>query len=102
MASPWRSSWPTLPNCTAPTSNCTVPAISTGFGHASAGCCIDNTDFFELFGASGPRDLRTEGEEWGLLNAPLIEDGCIAPPGGPGWGAVWDEDRVGSLTVATD
>ena len=78
------------------------PGHLYGIGHASAGCCIDNTDFFELFGASGPRDLRTEGEEWGLLNAPLIEDGCIAPPGGPGWGAVWDEDRVGSLTVATD
>ncbi len=78
------------------------PGHLYGIGHANAGCCIDNTDFFELFGASGPRDLRTEGEEWGLLNAPLIEDGCIAPPGGPGWGAVWDEDRIRSLTVATD
>ena len=51
---------------------------------------------------SDARDLRTEGEEWGLLTAPLIEDGRIAPPDGPGWGAVWDEDRVRSLTVATD
>ncbi len=78
------------------------PGSLYGLGHAHAGCCIDNTDFFEFFGGSGPRDLRTEGEEWGLLNAPLIEDGRIAPPDGPGWGAVWDEDRVRSLTVATD
>ena len=78
------------------------PGHLYGIGHAAAGCCIDNTDFFELFGANGPRDLRAEGEAWGLLNAPLIEDGRIAPPDGPGWGAVWDEDRVRSLTVATD
>ncbi len=77
------------------------PGHLFGIGHASAGCCIDNTDFFELFGANGPRDLRTDGEEWGLLSAPLIEDGHIAPPDGPGWGAVWDEERVRSLTVAT-
>ncbi len=78
------------------------PGHLYGIGHASAGCCIDNTDFFELFGAYASRDLRTEGEAWGLLNAPLIEDGHIAPPDGPGWGAVWDEERVRSLTVATD
>ena len=78
------------------------PGSLYGLGHAHAGCCIDNTDYFELFGASAPRDLRSEGEEWGLLSAPLIEDGHIAPPDGPGWGAVWDEKRVRSLTVATD
>ena len=78
------------------------PGSLFGLGHAHAGCCIDNTDFFELFGASAPRDLRAEGEEWGLLSAPLIEGGHIAPPDGPGWGAVWDEERVRSLTVATD
>ena len=59
------------------------PGSLYGLGHAHAGCCIDNTAYFELFGASGPRDLRTEGEEWGLLSAPLIEDGHIAPPDGP-------------------
>jgi len=78
------------------------PGSLYGLGHAHAGCCIDNTDFFEFFGGSGPRALRTEGEEWGLLTAPLIEDGHIAPPDSPGWGAVWDEDRVRSLTVAAD
>ena len=101
-ASPKCSNWPISPNCTAPTWNCTVRAASYGLGHAHAGCSIDNTAYFELFGASGPRDLRAEGEEWGLLSAPLIEDGRIAPPDGPGWGAVWDEKRVRSLTVATD
>ncbi len=73
-----------------------------GLIHAHAVCCIDNTDFYELHGQADPRRLRSEGEEWGLLNAPLIEDGHIAPPDTPGWGAVWDEERVRSLTVATD
>ena len=73
-----------------------------GLVHSHVGCCIDNTDFYELLGPATPLRLRAEGEEWGLLNAPLIEDGHIAPPDGPGWGAVWDEDRIRSLTVATD
>ena len=73
-----------------------------GLVHSHVGCCIDNTDFYELLGPATPLRLRAEGEEWGLLNAPLIEDGHIAPPDGPGWGAVWDEERVRSLTVATD
>ena len=73
-----------------------------GLVHSHVGCCIDNTDFYELLGPATPLRLRAEGEEWGLLNAPLIEDGHIAPPEGPGWGAVWDEERVRSLTVATD
>ncbi len=72
-----------------------------GLVHAHAGCCVDNTDYYELLGPADPRRLRAEGEEWGLLNAPLIEDGRIAPPDGPGWGAVWDEERLRSLTVNT-
>ena len=55
-----------------------------GLMHAHVGCCIDNTDYYELLGPADPRRLRDEGEEWGLLNAPLIEDGHIAPPDGPG------------------
>ena len=73
-----------------------------GLVHAHVVCCVDNTDYYELLGPATPRRLRAEGEEWGLLNAPLIEDGHIAPPDGPGWGAVWDEERLRSLTVATD
>ena len=62
------------------------------------GCCIDNTDFYEFFGATAD-SLRQTGARWGLLNAPLIEEGHIAPPDGPGWGAEWDEDKFSSLVV---
>lgn len=72
-----------------------------GLVHAHVGCCVDNTDYYELLGPADPRRLRTEGEEWGLLNAPIIEGGHITPPDGPGWGAVWDEERLRSLTVET-
>ena len=66
--------------------------------HAHLGCCIDNTDFYEYSGA-GPDRNRREGEGWGLLNGPLIEDGHIAPPDEPGWGAEWDEGRFRALVV---
>ena len=69
-----------------------------GMVHAHLGCCIDNTDFYEFFGGSMD-SLRKMGEGWGLLNAPLIEDGHIAPPDGPGWGAQWDQERFRSLVV---
>jgi len=36
-----------------------------------------------------------------LRNAPLIEDGHLAPPDGPGWGAEWDEKTFQSLVVET-
>ncbi len=71
-----------------------------GLVHAHLGCCIDNTDYYEHSSAD-PRRNHTEGEEWGMINGPLIEDGHIAPPDGPGWGAVWDEERLRSLIVAT-
>ncbi|MFH1570708.1 MAG: enolase C-terminal domain-like protein [Gemmatimonadota bacterium] len=61
-----------------------------GLLHAHLGCCIDNTDYYECTGGLDP-DHRL-GEEWGLTNAPVIEDGCLVPPDGPGWGAEWDED----------
>jgi L-alanine-DL-glutamate epimerase-like enolase superfamily enzyme len=65
-----------------------------GLLHAHLGCCIDNADFYEYF-----RSNREAGLEWGLLNAPLIEEGHIAPPDGPGWGAEWDEDKFQSLVI---
>ena len=34
-----------------------------------------------------------------MLNAPLLEEGCLVPPDGPGWGAEWDEEHVKALTV---
>jgi L-alanine-DL-glutamate epimerase-like enolase superfamily enzyme len=70
-----------------------------GLIHAHLGCCIDNTDYYEHFSTAGDSN-RVEGELWGLLNGPLIEDGHIAPPDGPGWGAVWDEARFRSRIVA--
>lgn len=70
-----------------------------GLVHAHVGCCIDNTDYYEYFGSDNTLN-RQMGEAWGLLNAPLIEDGHIAPPEDvPGWGAVWDEAWVKKLTV---
>ena len=75
-----------------------------GLLHAHLGCCIDNTDFYE-YNRLSATGLRTEGEMWGMLNAPLIEDGAIAPPADAsksfGWGAEWDEARFRSLVVAT-
>ena len=69
-----------------------------GLIHAHLGCCIDNTDYYEYFfgAATGNRD---QGADWGMLNGPLIVDGHIAPPDGPGWGAQWDEERFDSLVV---
>lgn len=70
-----------------------------GLVHAHLGCCIDNTDYYEYFYLSGDRNRR-QGKSCGLLNAPPIEDGRIAPPDGTGWGAVWGEARLRSLIVA--
>ena len=74
-----------------------------GLLHAHLGCCIDNTDFYEYSsnGTSGA-NLRRAGEVWGMVNAPLIEDGHIAPPDGPGWGAEWGEKRFQSLVVSRE
>jgi L-alanine-DL-glutamate epimerase-like enolase superfamily enzyme len=70
-----------------------------GLIHAHLGVCLDNTDYYEHFFLTADAN-RVEGELWGLLNGPLIEDGHIAPPDGPGWGSVWDEARFRSRVVA--
>jgi L-alanine-DL-glutamate epimerase-like enolase superfamily enzyme len=70
-----------------------------GLLHAHLGCCIDNTDYYENFFMTGDGNRR-QGEQWGLLNAPVITDGQLAPPDGPGWGAEWDEARFRSLIAA--
>lgn len=69
-----------------------------GLGHAHLGCCLDNADYYEFFGG-GPDALVQQGQLWGMVNAPLIVDGHIAPPDGPGWGAEWDEAVFQRLTV---
>ena len=66
--------------------------------HANLGCCIDNTDYFEFF--RGAYDgLRSLGQEWGMMNAPLVVDGSIMPENRPGWGAEWDEDKFNGLVI---
>ena len=70
-----------------------------GLLHAHLGCCIDNTDFYESFSAAADGN-RQQGQEWGLLNAPLVSEGHLSPPDGPGWGAEWDEERFNSLVSA--
>jgi L-alanine-DL-glutamate epimerase-like enolase superfamily enzyme len=71
-----------------------------GLVHTHLGCCIDNTDYYEHSASDILGDLnRQQGMQWGLLNAPVVEDGHLAPPDGPGWGAEWDEDRFQSLIV---
>lgn len=69
-----------------------------GLVHAHLGCCIDNTSYYEYTSTSGEAQRR-QGEDWGMLNAPLVEDGHLVPPGAPGWGAEWDEQRFKKLIV---
>ena len=71
-----------------------------GLLHAHLGCCIDNTDFYEYFFLAADGN-RKQGEQWGMLNGSLIEDGHLAPPDEPGWGAQWDEERFQAMVVAT-
>ena len=70
-----------------------------GHLHATLGCCIDNTSFYEYF-QPGSDGQRKQGQAWGMTNAPLIEDGHLAPNDLPGWGAEWDEDKFQSLLAA--
>ena len=74
-----------------------------GLLHSHLGCCIDNTSYYEYpsNGEDG-EGLRRAGEAWGLTNAPLVEDGHLAPPDGPGWGAIWDESRFQSLVLSAE
>jgi L-alanine-DL-glutamate epimerase-like enolase superfamily enzyme len=70
-----------------------------GHLHATLGCCIDNTSFYEYF-QPGSDGQRKQGQTWGMTNAPLIEDGHLAPNDLPGWGAEWDEEKFQSLIGA--
>jgi L-alanine-DL-glutamate epimerase-like enolase superfamily enzyme len=70
-----------------------------GILHAHLGTCIDNTDYYEHSGSVADRAHR-EGESWGMLNAPVVVEGHLVPPDGPGWGAEWDEEVFQSLVVA--
>ena len=72
-----------------------------GHLHATLGCCIDNTGYYE-YHSEGAEGLRRQGEPWDMMNAPLIEDGHLAPCDLPGWGAEWDEDLYKSLTISEE
>ena len=58
-----------------------------GLVHAHLSCALQNTTYYEYF-PGGSRDEF--GQELGLLNIPLPQNGYIAPPDAPGWGAQWD------------
>lgn len=58
-----------------------------GLVHAHLVCALQNTSYYEYF-PGGTRDAL--GQEIGLLNPPLPQNGLIRPPDGPGWGAEWD------------
>ena len=49
---------------------------------------ITNTTFHEV-GGDG-RGLNKMAQELGAMNAPVVKDGYIAPPDGPGFGIEWD------------
>ena len=68
-----------------------------GLVHAHLACAIRNTSYYEYF-PGGTRDER--GKEIGLLNPPVPENGYIAPPASPGWGAEWDWDYFREKRVA--
>ena len=70
-----------------------------GHVHATLACCIDNTSYYEYMGDAADA-LRAAGEQWGMVNAPVVEGGRLAPCDLPGWGAEWDERRFQSLIVA--
>ena len=70
-----------------------------GHVHATLGCCIDNTSYYEYM-SYAPDTLRKQGERWGMMNAPVVEDGHLTPTYLPGWGAEWDEDRFQSLILS--
>ncbi len=68
-----------------------------GLVHAHLVCAIANTSYYEYF-PNGSRDER--GQEIGLLNPPLPNNGTIEPPTTPGWGAEWDWPYLEQKRVA--
>jgi L-alanine-DL-glutamate epimerase-like enolase superfamily enzyme len=68
-----------------------------GLVHAHLVCALRNTSYYEYF-PGGSRDEA--GKEIGLLNPPLPQQGYIAPPDAPGWGAEWDWEYFNKVRVA--
>ena len=65
-----------------------------GLIHVHLGCCIDNTGYYE----AGSSTLKGS-ERFGMINKPIVTDGHLTPPDGPGWGAEWDWDKFDKMTV---
>ena len=63
------------------------PSGLFGLVHAHLMCAISNTSSYEYF-SNGSRDII--GQEIGLLNPPVPEEGYVVPPSTPGWRAAWD------------
>lgn len=68
-----------------------------GLVHAHLVCALPNTSYYEYF-PGGSRD--EVGREIGLCNPAVPQNGHIAPPDAPGWGAEWDRDRFEKKRIA--
>ncbi|MCH7801014.1 MAG: hypothetical protein IIC24_05645 [Chloroflexi bacterium] len=69
-----------------------------GLVHAHLNCGIGNIRWFET---SPPFDGAKMGEEIGLLNPVVPQDGWVTFPDTPGWGAEWDWNQFEKKRVAT-
>lgn len=69
-----------------------------GLVHAHLCVALGNTSYYEYF-PGGSRDEI--GQEIGLDNPPLPQNGFIRPPDAPGWGAQWDWARFRSRVAET-
>ncbi|TFG73078.1 MAG: hypothetical protein E4H27_01445 [Anaerolineales bacterium] len=68
-----------------------------GLVHAHLVCAVGNTSYYEYF-PGGSRDEA--GKAIGLLNPPVPQEGVIAPPEAPGWGAEWDWEYFRKVRIA--
>jgi L-alanine-DL-glutamate epimerase-like enolase superfamily enzyme len=69
-----------------------------GIVHAHLDCGIGNIRWFEPAPPSGGAEM---GEEIGLLNPIVPQDGWVTFPNAPGWGAEWDWKQFEKARVAT-
>ena len=69
-----------------------------GLVHAHQNCGIGNIRWYET---SPPFDGAKMGEEIGLLNPVVPQDGWVTFPDTPGWGAEWDWNQFEKKRVAT-
>ena len=68
----------------------------SGLVHAHLAVSISNTSYYEYFDGSQEKS----GLDYGITNPPSAENGNISPPDLPGWGAIWDWDKLKSKTLS--